>query len=290
MGMPLAAVLFSLGACREGWTPLGSRCVLQTKGDNKDSSCAAECASVVRPWVANDTGGVPMCIKSKDEYDFLDSWVIGPYWTGFRRQGVSDGVVPPADWRTAVVHPQGSACSAGANPWFDSLMSHQRASPLLEHCTARPAPHLFLRGCTAALEDHPVWSMNEPSTADRVCMSSPDEELKEQNCIVRDHMDWREYTCVLEAGLSPSPGYWCAEVSPETDLHGPAETAERRAHAMCRGRRTSRCEFTPDWGATPACLCELPNETVDPCECVPRPLLNITSPSPPCTLPPLSCI
>ena len=146
--MALAAALLSLGACREGWTPLESRCIYQTAGQLEVSACAADCASVVRPWVANDTGGVPMCIKSQDEYDFLHTWVGRDvvYWTGFRRQGFGDGVVPPADWRTAVVHPQGSACSAASTPWFDSLMSHQRASPLLEHCTARPASHLCLRG------------------------------------------------------------------------------------------------------------------------------------------------
>ena len=81
-----------------------------------------------------------MCIDSQEEYDFLHSWVAGPYWTGFQRQGFSESVAPPADWRTAVVHYQGSACSAGANPWFDSLMSHEGARPLLEHSTAaRPA-------------------------------------------------------------------------------------------------------------------------------------------------------
>ena len=125
--MALAAVLFSLGACREGWAPLGSRCIHRTAGNVASSACAADCASVVRPWVANDTGSVPMCIKSQEEYDFLHSWVGYEYWTGFRRQGLSDGVTPPADWRTAVVHPQGSACSAATIPWFDSLMSHQRA-------------------------------------------------------------------------------------------------------------------------------------------------------------------
>ena len=128
--MALAAVVLSLGACREGWTQLGSRCIHATAPVRVESGCVAKCASVgSRPWVANDTGIVAeqMCIKSQDEYDFLHSWVGSVYWTGFRRQGFSDGVTPPADWRTAVVHPQGSACSAATIPWFDSLMSHQRA-------------------------------------------------------------------------------------------------------------------------------------------------------------------
>ena len=144
--MALAAVMLSLGACRDGWTTLGSRCVYQTAGQAAESACAADCASVVRPWVTNDTAGVPMCIQSRDEYDFLQGWVDRDYWTGFRRQGLDAGVTPPADWRTTVVHPQGSACSAGGNPWFDSLMSHEGAPSLLEHCTARPASDLCMRG------------------------------------------------------------------------------------------------------------------------------------------------
>ena len=224
--MPLAAALLSLGACREGWTLLGSRCIHQTAGNLASSACAADCASVVRPWVANDTGGVPMCIKSQDEYDFLHTWVGRDvvYWTGFRRQGFGDGVVPPADWRTAVVHPQGAACSAGANPWFDSLMSHQRASPLLEHCAAaprtpdcaaRPASHLRLRGCTAVMEDHPVWSLNEPSNGD-IVMSDTNGE---QNCIARESNDVRQYFAWDLYGQAPSSGYWCAEASPKADPH-----------------------------------------------------------------------
>ena len=264
--MALAALTLSLGACRDGWTPLGSRCVYQTTGNRKHSACAAECASFARPWVTNDTGAVPMCIKSQDEYDFLHTWVGREYWTGFERQGFSDGVMPPADWRTAVVHAQGSACSAGANPWFDSLMSHEGASPFLEHCTARPAPHLRLRGCTAGPEDHPVWVVNEPSSADGVCFN---DDNSEQNCIIRRKLRW---VCPTEEGYTPSSGHWCAEASPKpTQTDGPAETAEHRAHALCRGRRTARCEFDLDWQTTPACLCEVPDETLDPCESVPQP-------------------
>ena len=216
--MALAAALLSLGACREGWTPLESRCVYQTAGQLQDSACAADCASVVRPWVANDTAGVPMCIQSKDEYDFLQGWVGREYWTGFRRQGLDAGVTPPADWRTTVVHPQGSACSAGGNPWFDSLMSHEGARSLLEHCTARPAPHLRLRGCTAGPEDHPVWVVNEPSPADAVCFNDVNSE---QNCIIHRKSSW---VCPTEKGYSPSSGHWCTEASPNR----PKQTAQRR--------------------------------------------------------------
>ena len=138
--MALLVSLCSLAACREGWTSLGSRCVYQTAGQAAESACAADCASVARPWIANDTGGVPMCIRSQGEHDFLHTWVGREYWTGFRRNGASDGVTPPDDWRTGLVHPQGSACSASANPWFDSLMRPQGAWPLLERarrCTQR---------------------------------------------------------------------------------------------------------------------------------------------------------
>ena len=47
--MPLAAVhvLLSLGACRTGWTRLGSRCVHATEGVALESACVAKCASVV---------------------------------------------------------------------------------------------------------------------------------------------------------------------------------------------------------------------------------------------------
>ena len=68
-----------------------------------------------------------------------------------------------------------------------------------------------------------MWGMNEPGTTDDQCMSTPDVENGEQNCIVRDHEDWRSDSCTLEAGLSPSSGYWCAEASPET-----INTAQRR--------------------------------------------------------------
>ena len=208
--MALAAVILSMGACREGWTPLESRCVYQTAGQLASSACAADCASVVRPWVANDTGGVLMCIKSQEEYDFLHTWVGREYWSGFQRLGRSDGVTPPVDWRTGVVHPQGSACSAATNPWFDSLMSHQGACLLLEHCTctARPASHLPLRGCTAVVEEyHPVWSLNEPSNGDNCCFS---DNNGEQNCIIHEQDQWRNFIAQFMYAGSPGGGYWCA--------------------------------------------------------------------------------
>ena len=153
----MAVAAGGLGAFHKGWAPLEARCVYPTAGRGDEAGRAADCASVVRPWVANDTGGVPMCIKSQEEYDFLHSWVGRDvvYWTGFRRQGFGDGVVPPADWRTAVVHPQGSACSAGANPWFDSLMSHEGARLLLEHSTA---PHVQ-RLTSACVGAQPPWKI-----------------------------------------------------------------------------------------------------------------------------------
>ena len=198
--MALLLSVCSLAACREGWKSLGSRCVYQTAGQTAESACAADCASVVRPWIANDTGGVPMCIRSQGEHDFLHTWVGREYWTGFRRNGPSDGVTPPDDWRTGLVHPQGSACSASANPWFDSLMSH-RAWPLLERarpCT--PASQRPLRVCTAVTEAHPVWSLNEPSTADSEVGYSDDND--EQNCILRENEDWRGWV-FKRLGLSP---------------------------------------------------------------------------------------
>ena len=141
--MALLLSVCSLAACREGWKSLGSRCVYQTAGQSAESACAADCASVVRPWIANDTGGVPMCIRSQGEHDFLHTWVkdqaltggSGAYWTGFRRLGTSDGVTPPADWHSATVHAQGSACNASTNPWFDTWMRHGGARSLLEHDT-----------------------------------------------------------------------------------------------------------------------------------------------------------
>ena len=202
-----------------------------------NSACASDCASVVRPWVANDTGGVPMCIKSQDEYEFLHSWVVGPYWTGFQRQGFDDGMTSPTDWRTAVVHPHGSACSAGGNLWFDSLMSHQRARPLLEHCAAHPASHLCLRGCTATMEDHTVWSLNEPSKGD---MPMGDNN-GEQNCIFRERDDWRWWITMYEYGqTSMTSGWWCVEASTVTD---PTKSARRRRLSIA----PTLCATQEDW-------------------------------------------
>ena len=69
-----------------------------------NSACASDCASVVRPWVANDTGGVPMSTKSQEEHGVLHSWENREY--SVRWQDTSDGATPPADRRTGVVHPQ----------------------------------------------------------------------------------------------------------------------------------------------------------------------------------------
>ena len=62
-----------------------------------------------------------------------------------------------------------------------------------------------------------------------------------------------------------------------TRTDGPAETAEHAA--VYRGRRTGQCVMDPGWRTTPVCLCELPDEILDPCESVPRPC--IFAPQPP---------
>ena len=57
------------------------------------------------------------------------------------------------------------------------------------------------------MEAHPVWSLNEPSTADgQVGYSDGNDE---QNCILRVSEDWRSWVFKL-LELSPSGGYWCA--------------------------------------------------------------------------------
>ena len=85
-------------------------------------------------------------------------------------------------------------------------------------------------GCTAALEDHPVWSLNEPTISLDVTTNFKDAN-GEQNCIFHEKNDWRQWIAWNEYGRAPSSGYWCADASPETDPHtdGPAETAEHRA-------------------------------------------------------------
>ena len=104
----MAAPAVVLGACLKGWVT-EARCVHPTAGRGDEAGRAADCASVVRPWVAHDTDGVPMrSTKCQDEHGVLHSWANREYWTGFRWQGTSDGATPPADWRTGVVHPQGS--------------------------------------------------------------------------------------------------------------------------------------------------------------------------------------
>ena len=86
----------------------------------------------------------------------------------------------------------------------------------------RPASHLCLRECTAVSEDHSVWSLREPSTADTLCF---DDENDEQNCILREREKWRTYICTIAAGETASSGWWCAEASPKSR---PAQAARRR--------------------------------------------------------------
>ena len=54
-------------------------------------------------------------------------------------------------------------------------------------------------------EAHPVWSLNEPSTADSEVGYSDGND--EQNCILREPEDRRRWT-FNRFGLSPSGGYW----------------------------------------------------------------------------------
>ena len=68
-----------------------------------------------------------------------------------------------------------------------------------------PASQRPLRVCTAVTEAHPVWSLNEPSTADGQFGYS--DEHDEQNCILRENEDWRRWV-FSRVGLSPSGGYW----------------------------------------------------------------------------------
>ena len=114
----MAAGADGLGACRKGWVA-EDRCVYPRAGWGDEAGRAADCASVMRPWVANDTGGVPMMsTKCQDEHGVLHSWVDREY--SVQWQGTSDGATPPADWRTEVVHPQGSAYPAVSGEPFAS--------------------------------------------------------------------------------------------------------------------------------------------------------------------------
>ena len=280
--MALAAVLLSLGACRTGWTQLGSRCVYATEHVAVESECVAKCASVGnRPWLQNDTGvaAVPLCIKSQDEYDFLHTWVkdqaltggSGAYWTGFRRLGTSDGVTPPADWRSATVHAQGSACNASTNPWFDTWMSHVGARSLLEHDTVHSQHPISLLLCTAAMRDHPVWNLNEPGDSDHrggdtsglgstelQCVEWSDEN-NEQNCIVRETDAWHRCDVEQNTQNNKSDGYWYAE-PPPPDQTAWRRRAKQRTYPISRGgRRTSKCDLEDKY-RHPACLCEAPEE------------------------------
>ena len=66
-----------------------------------------------------------------------------------------------------------------------------------------PASQRPLRVCTAVTEAHPVWSLNEPSTADGQFGYS--DEHDEQNCILRES-EWLRWVS-YELELSPSDGY-----------------------------------------------------------------------------------
>ena len=69
-----------------------------------------------------------------------------------------------------------------------------------------PASQRPLCVCTAVMEEaHPVWSLNEPSTADSEVGYSDGND--EQNCILREPEDRRRWT-FNRFGLSPSGGYW----------------------------------------------------------------------------------
>ena len=64
----MAAPAVVLGACLKGWVT-EARCVHPTAGRGDEAGRAADCVSVVRPWVAHDTDGVPMrSTKCQDEH------------------------------------------------------------------------------------------------------------------------------------------------------------------------------------------------------------------------------
>ena len=88
--------------------------------------------------------------------------------------------------------------------------------------------------CTAAMQDHPVWNLNEPGDSDhsgdepselsfleRQCTQFSDEN-NEQNCIVRETDTWHECDVEQNTQNVKSDGYWCAE--PPHRLECPAET------------------------------------------------------------------
>ena len=79
--------------------------------------------------------------------------------------------------------------------------------------------------CTAAMQDHPVWNLNEPGDSDHrggdtsglegtelQCVEWSDEN-NEQNCIVRETDAW--HRCVEQNTQNiKSDGYWYAEPPP----------------------------------------------------------------------------
>ena len=141
--MALAAVLLP-GRVPLGWTQLGSRCVcdgargsrVRVRGQvrlRREPPLAAKRYGCGRR--ANASSPRTSTISFTPVKDQALTGGSGTYWTGFRRLGTSDGVTPPADWHSATVHAQGSACNASTNPWFDTWMSHEGARSLLEHDT-----------------------------------------------------------------------------------------------------------------------------------------------------------
>ena len=78
--------------------------------------------------------------------------------------------------------------------------------------------------CTAAMQDHPVWNLNEPGDSEpgevsglsgfeRQCTQFSDEN-NEQNCIVRETDTWHECDVEQNTQKNKSDGYWYAEPPP----------------------------------------------------------------------------
>ena len=74
--------------------------------------------------------------------------------------------------------------------------------------------------CAAAMQDHPVWNINEPGDGDHVgggtitgriaqCTQFSDEN-NEQNCIVREADEWHDCDVEQNTQNIKSDGYWCA--------------------------------------------------------------------------------
>ena len=69
--------------------------------------------------------------------------------------------------------------------------------------------------CTAAMQDHPVWNLNEPGDSDHrggesgKCVEWSDES-NEQNCIVRETDAWHRCDVEQNTQNNKSDGYWYA--------------------------------------------------------------------------------